>query len=280
MQVQSWIGTVAIQTSGEFLEKIGEDRLIAFRKELSLAIAREVNEKTETEGAILFPAGYFKTENPIENGSIPDNVKDCIEEVSNRLSELESDIVICLGIDGRVDGSLKIEDPPKDQIALAVGKDGIISAGRKFYPRDKERGRIQLGKATTSERIFALGGKQHYLAVCYDIFGVKHKYPKNPGVDILLNLIHEFTRSEEGSGISYFTRLGLGGASSEWNCPVYASAFFINRTISEEWPMGVQAGGTVDLGVKYDDIRIKEEVSFRMDRREEKALVKIYKNES
>lgn len=274
--MQSWIGTVAIETSRKFLEKIRDDRLLALRRESLLAIVREINKRTKGEGVVLFPAGYFKTRKRVRNSLIPNNVKDCIGEISDWLSRLERNIIICLGIDGGVKGSLKIEDPPKDQIAVAVGKNGIISVGRKFYPRGKERNRIQVGEATTSERIFPLGRKQYYLAVCYDIFGIKHKHLKNPGVDVILNLIHEFTRRGEGSGMSYFTRLGLGCASSEWSCPVYASAFLINRTISEEWPMGVQYGGTNALRAKYDDIRIEEEESFREDVEEEKVLVKIY----
>lgn len=133
-----------------------------------------------------------------------------------------------------------------------------------------------MGEESTEERIFTLGEMQYYLAVCYDIFGVKHKPSKELEVDAVLNLIHEFTRKGRGSGISYFTRLGLGGASNEWNCPVYASSFFIDRSVPSEWPMGVRYEGKNAIEARYDDLRIEEKGSFQKDIEEGKALIKIH----
>ncbi len=67
-----------------------------------------------------------------------------------------------------------------DQLAIAVNKDEIVALGRKFFPTNYEKDKIQYAENAFSQelnyfRIFKVHEKQFYLAVCYDTFGIKHK---------------------------------------------------------------------------------------------------------
>lgn len=61
MQSENWIGTVGVETSQRFLEKINNGSLLDLRKEELITVNEEIKKRTEGEGIILFPAGYFKT---------------------------------------------------------------------------------------------------------------------------------------------------------------------------------------------------------------------------
>ena len=80
---------------------------------------------------------------------------------------------------------------------MSVNQDGILAAGRKFYPTEVEKPRIKrassfLEKEYGCERIFTAVNKKFYMAVCYDIFGINKIKGKNPEVDAVLNLVHRF----------------------------------------------------------------------------------------
>jgi hypothetical protein len=124
------------------------------------------------------------------------------------------------------------------------------------------------------------------MAVCYDVFGLK-KLP-NPGVNIILNTIHQFTprckckgakcKCGAASGDVDFARKGLAGASKAWNSPVFGSVVFFNRSIPQKWPSGVywNQGHKSVQKWKYKNNPIKEEDEFELLIKEGVALVRIY----
>lgn len=157
--------------------------------------------------------------------------------VQAKLCSALGDNVACIGIDGR---------KGRDQIALAISKQGIVAAARKFHPTDYDRSiRIAaaddyLAKEEGFARIFSVGGTKLYLAVCNDVFGLPQRWLENPGVDAVLGLIHGFyPRGQGGSGDVDFARKGLAGASKQWGCPAFASAVFFDRPVPPAWPSGI-----------------------------------------
>jgi hypothetical protein len=185
---------------------------------------------------ILFPGGYFNS-GKREAKTIYNAV---FKQIREHLQLIDRDIVVCVGIDGRMGRYY-----PKDQLALAIRKKGIVAIGRKFHPTDDEEGVIEEAQNHKSlesgnSRYFLFKERRFYLAVCNDIFGIREKGLKNPDIDIVLNAVHQFTpRGEEGSGDVYFARWGFAGASKQWECPVFGSAVFFKRNIPPKWPSGV-----------------------------------------
>lgn len=218
-----------------------------FDPDLYFTILRDISKKADI---ILFPAGYFHYVN--SNEYTQETLELIVDEITNILKESEKLIVVCLGVD---------VDNQNDQIALAIDNSGIISKARKFHPTQGEKGYIRISKDYLEnedkyERTFEIKNKKFYLAVCYDIYGIRQKSLDNPGVDYILNLIHGFYPKEEGkSGDVYFARLGLGGASKQWDCPVFASATFIRRDIPKNWPSGFMLkDNNVNLqSISYED---------------------------
>lgn len=183
--------------------------------------------------AVIFPAGLFRVTGNKNASSAVSKYAGCVIKI---LRELDSDTVACFGIDGR--GS-------KDQLAIAVTKNEIIGVGRKFHPTNYERERISFAKNYTHgdsgySRIIDIKGRKAFLAVCYDGFGISQNKLKNPGVDLVFNLVHGFyPRGEGGSGDVDFARKGFAGASKQWGCPVFGAAVFFDRPIPGKWPTGV-----------------------------------------
>ena len=174
-----------------------------------------------------------------------------------------------------------------DQIGLAVDRDGIIAIGRKFHPAPQEKGHIKLADDYLSEedgksRIFELNGVKYFMCVCYDTYGLRHLDLPNPGVDVVLNLVHSiYPRSSP----SYFAKHGLAGASRQWGCPVFGAVVFFGCRILENWPTGVcwNMGDISTRNWRYVDnpVRSKDEfyLKIKKDRphaNEDIALVKIY----
>ena len=180
---------------------------------------------------ILFPAGFYNT-----NNAAKDLYSSISEQTMNLLNSYSLDSIVCLGIDGRND---------RDQVALAISNQGIIAAGRKFFPTDQEKGYITLSENFLSgedgfSRIFEKWGKKLYLAVCYDGFGIRKLGLKNPGVDIVLDLAHGFfQKGEGGSGDVYFAKHGFAGSSKQWSCPTFGAAVFFQRNVPPQWPTGI-----------------------------------------
>lgn len=78
------------------------------------------------------------------------------------------------------------------------------------------------------------------MAVCYDGFGIKKQNIKNPGVDVILDLVHRFPPiGEDISGDVLFAKHGFAGAAKHWGCPTLGAAVFYNSDIPSKWPTGV-----------------------------------------
>lgn len=237
-------------------------------------------------GVVLFPGGYFNSGRK-KAYTIFNSVTNQLKE---KLRKINRNIIVCLGVDGWV-GAGYPKDYPKDQLAIAVNKKEIIAVGRKFHPTEDEKDEIHFAPTYQSledgkSRLFTLNGRQYFMAVCYDVFGLK-KLP-NPGVNIILNTIHQFTprckckgakcKCGAASGDVDFARKGLAGASKAWNSPVFGSVVFFNRSIPQKWPSGVywNQGHKSVQKWKYKNNPIKEEDKFELLIKEGVALVRIY----
>ena len=175
-----------------------------------------------------------------------------------------------------------------DQIGLAVDRDGLIAIGRKFHPAPQERGHIKLADDYLSEedgksRIFELNGVKYFMCVCYDTYGLRHKYLSNPDVDVVLNLVHSVYPVGEGSsGASYFAKHGLAGASKQWGCPVFGAVVFFRCSILENWPTGVywNQGDVSTVNWRYTNNPVKYGDKFEIGTedgiKEGLALIRIY----
>jgi hypothetical protein len=237
------------------------------RKNLLLQLINSLDNKADL---LLLPAGFFKQENDIEHFEYL-----FTNEIEDELNRYDSNMIVCLGFDG---GS------KSDQIGFAVSKNGIIGAGRKFYPTEGEDGFIRLAENYLSkeigiERIFNIRNKKFYIAICYDGLGIRKKKLSNPGVDSILNLVHGFNPKGEGnSGDVYFAKHSFAGSSKQWGCPTFGAAVFEKRVISPNWPTGVlwDQGDKSTNNWKYDDNAISPESEEYISGKFEKALVRIF----
>ncbi len=275
----TWVATVLLQSNSRFghTDNYNRERALG-------AILDEIDRKTKGDGVVLFAGGYFNSGKKRANTLF----NTIIESVKKKLKEINKNIIICLGIDGEMG-----KDYPKDQIAIGVSKNGILAIGRKFYPTKEEKKQIHLAQSPQAlelgyPRIFSLNGKRFFLAVCYDIFGIKQKKLANPRVDVVLNTIHQFTpRCEcEGdickcgaaSGDVYFAKNGLAGASKQWSCSVFGSVVFFKRNIPHKWPSGVywNKGSKSTQRWKYKDNPIEPKAIFGVNVEEGISSVRIY----
>ena len=274
--LNGWVATVTLRSDNDTDYSNGE-RMRAL-SEIVGSIAKE----TSGDGVILFPGGWFCTDK-----EKPSTIYDWIEkQVGGILEATEAHVIACIGIDGSAKASCG-----KTQVGLAVDKAGIKAIGRKFHPAPQERGYVNLADDYLSEedeksRIFELNGVKYFMCVCYDIYGIRHGNLPNPGVDVVLNLVHCFYPVGKGpSGTSFFAKWGFAGASKQWSCPVFGTAVFFSCNIPENWPTGVhwnqgskntkkwryadnpiRSGGDFCLKIKKDRPNVNEDI----------ALVKIY----
>ena len=265
---KEWIATIVLQSNEKYSN---EERMNVLSK-----VAESILEKSSGNGIILFPGGMFSTgENEAKT-----YYNEVEETVKNILSKTERNIVVCVGIDGSVD----TEGYSHDQIGIAVSKKGVEAIGRKFHPAPQEREHVKLAEKYLSKeggksRIFNLNGIKYFMCVCYDSYGLRQKDLPNPGVDIVLNLVHCFYLKGEGpSGDSYFAKHGLAGASKQWSCPVFGAAVFFNHKNPENWPSGVywNQGDKSTVNWRYADNPIKPKVNFEINVKDDVAFVKIY----
>lgn len=232
-------------------------------------VVKSVVKQSTGEGVILFPAGMFYTEEK-QASTFYNRVQETLIPV---LKQTNDHVIVCTGVDSA-----------RDQIAIAVDKTGIIAKGRKFYTAPGEA-QIELAPNYSTEedgesRIFELNGTRYYMCVCYDIFGLRHKDLPNPGVDVVLNLVHCFYQPGEGpSGLALFAKHGLAGASKQWKCPVFAAAVFFKPNIPEHWPTGVywNQGDKSTIFWRFADNPIKPADSLKTEVEEGAALVRMYK---
>ena len=214
------IATVIIQSKNKFSN---QSRLKLLEK-----VLKNISDKIDV---ILLPAGFLET------NKIASSLYSFAINKTKRLINLYSrNIIICLGIDGR-DG--------KDQMGLAINANGLLALARKFHPSPDDSKSMLKAKSFLStehnkQRIFRVKKRKFYIAICYDGFGIKQKHLSNPGVEIILDLVHGFwPQGQGGSGDVYFAKHGFAGSSKQWNCPTFGSVVFFNRDIPENWPTGV-----------------------------------------
>jgi hypothetical protein len=221
-------------------------------------------------GIIIFPGGTYKYNKVTES-----NVKEVGEKVKNYINKSKQDIIVCLGVDSN-DG--------KDQIGIAISKDGIIAVGRKFHPAPGEEYKLNKAKTENEKefgygRTFEFNGYKCFLAVCYDGFGIKKQKLKNNGVNVIIDLIHAFyPKGEGGSGDVYFAKHGLAGAAKEWDCPTFGAAVFFNRQIPPNWQSGVvwNQGSLSTQKWKYEDNPLKIHKILKHDFKNENIEVRTY----
>ena len=162
---------------------------------------------------LIFPAGYYTTK-----GRPSTRHESFAEQTREMITAAKREIIVCFGIDGRA-----TKDQVKDQIAVAIGSNGLIATARKFQPTADEDGFIDvasdpfIGEGQHS-RIFEIGGKRVYLAVCCDSYGIRQQSLENPDIDMIFNLVHKFNpRPEPCSSTQYFAMYGFAGSSRESN---------------------------------------------------------------
>lgn len=209
--------------------------------------------ETEGDGVIVFPGGWFSADEG-EARSLYEWVE---KNVRNILSRNERNIVVCIGIDGRV------TQHAKDQIGIAISKKGIEAIGRKFCSAPDEEKHVDVAKSYLStedgkSRVFELNGRKYFLCACYDCFGIRKRGISNFGIDVILDLVHGFG-GDYGKGTPYFAKLGFSWTSKLWNCVVFGAAVFFHPIKPKNWPSGVywNQGNKSIRKWKYEDNPIK-----------------------
>ncbi len=170
------------------------------------------------------------------------------------------------------------------QRAAAVTSSGVQALARKIFPHSDEADYLERAPAWDAQeeglgRIFEFHGRRAFLAVCYDVFGIKRLKPGNPRVDAVLSTVHGFVpKGNPGSGESMFARHGFAGASMEWRVPVFASAVFNERRVPNSWPSGVhckeRAVSTKQWS--YSKNRISPAATLEMELEQERAVVRVF----
>lgn len=258
---KDWIATAILESRASF---DNDSRLRDLKK-----IVAEMLLSCSGPGVILFPGGHFSS-----GTRKPDTLYSWIEkELVSIINESKRDLVLCVGIDGSLLGDGL---SPKDQIAIAVTRDGIVSKGRKFAPTKGEAALINkasnhLATEDGLSRIFEFSGKRYYLAVCYDTCGISNLNKPNPGCNAILNFVHRFEPKGEGpSGDVQYARKVFSGASKQWVVPVYASVVFFRRAIPDRWPSGVLWNQDAKMSVsdwryEYNPMRPSKSFSVKID---------------
>lgn len=274
--MSTFLATVTLESCSDKDAEKNEDRLTC-----TLAIADRLAATVPGDCVVLFPGGWFHTGGAPATG-ILETVTSRIQE---RLAIYPREMVLCFGIDGL----MTPDRYDRDQLGLAVGSSGLLALGRKFH---RSKGDIEgdviavkdhLVREQGYDRIFTLNGHRFFLAVCYDIKGFADRHLANPGADVVLNLVHFFYMPKEEShlsAVSDFTRKIVPNASRRWGCPVFTTATFVRRRITEKyrtgmyWRMGAKQ-------IKYcrtdeNSLRPIDELGFRCQAAEGEAEVLIY----
>lgn len=216
-------------------QRSGSDDEPETRLEATASVLTSVVGAIPGEVVVVFPAGWFSS-----GAEPPDELIDWVEgEVAVLVQGHKNRVAVTLGVDGR-----RTDHGTLDQLAFAITSDGIVGVARKFFAasdempdlakswRDGERDR---------SRIVTLFGTRYYLAVCYDVFGIKRLADVKAETDAVLVHVHGFgPKGEPGSGEGLFARHGFAGASQAWGAPVFGSVTFYNRRVPATWPSGVR----------------------------------------
>ena len=224
---------------------------------------------------VLLPGGYLGS--GIDRHEDLANILGILQnQVSAKIRDACTNTCVCLGVDGG-DG--------RDQLAVAVTRDGIQAIGRKFHPApgddNLKRALDYIYPEAGYQRILSFGEKRWYLSVCYDIFGISQLKLKNPGVEIILNMAHQFWPHNSpvpAKGDNYFARLGFAGASKQWDCPVFGTAVFFGKLIPEQWPTGVlwKSGAKLPRQCRYKDNQLWPQEKFNITSEIAKVLIRRY----
>lgn len=233
-----------------------------------------IRETDGTADVLLFPAGYFTTKSRPST-----HLESFAEQTRELIASAQHEIIVCFGIDGRA-----TKDQVKDQTAVAIGPNGVIASARKFQPTEDEDGFIDIAPGPfigegQHPRIFEIGGKRVFLAVCYDSYGIRQRSLENPDIDMIFNLVHKFNpRPEPCSSTQYFAMYGFAGASRGWDCPTFDAAVFFNSPILPRWPTRVlwNQGAKAIKSWRYSDNPLKVLLEFEVNNTTEKALVRVY----
>lgn len=262
---QVWVATVLLESNGE---PTNSTRLECLRD-----ITRAILGVTEGDLVVLFPGMWFNAGHDPASTLYP-----WIEEsVRGILPEEPRRVVVCVGADGR---------ESRDQIAVAVAREGIIALGRKFHPQENERGYVILAKdyRTLEEgkpRVFPLGDRQFFLCACYDSHAIAQGLVPKPhaGRFVVLTLVHLFLPKGEGlSGVRYYATYGFAGASRAWDCPVFGSAVFRRRKV-RDWPSGVVwvSGSKSTRDWSYAENGIQPANELRLEVPEGEVVVRLFR---
>ena len=232
------ICTAIIQITGDIWDETPNDTKYELLSDILIKLSKSTD-------LLILPAGYINS-----NSNRPEKIIEESEQTVKKLIKKHNpNLIICFGIDGRDN---------KDQLAIALNKNGIVSLGRKFHHMNKE---VQLANSPfdleqNKQRHFQIKNRKPYLAVCYDIYGISQKKLINQcNCDLIIGLIHRFDNT---GGDSDFARKGLAGASKQWGVHSYASAVFCDDRDPSNWPSGVKwvHGKASVKDFNYDQIRI------------------------
>lgn len=281
----TYLATVTLESGSDKNSEKNEERL-----NCALAVADRVTSTVPGDCVVLFPGGWFHT------GSAPADriIASVAAEMQERLATYPNDLVLAFGIDGL----MTVEGYDRDQLGLAVGRQGLIALGRKFHLSGGDKlGNVikaesHLAREQGYNRVFALNGRRFFIAVCYDIKGPDALRLPNPGVDVILNMVHYFfpppPRGEKKdpnaerplSGVSDNVRKLVAGASKQWKCPAFATATFVNRGITEKYRTGMywRMGGESVMKCEMDDNSLRPVVGlgFRQPCPEGTAEIRVY----
>jgi hypothetical protein len=265
-----WVAVVVLQSNGDY---DNNSRLVVLER-----ACEAVAELTQGDGVILFPAGWFRAGRQQARRLYP-WLKEHVPAILKRWNRR---LIGCVGVDGRIRPS---DEVPRDQIAVAIGSDGIVALGRKFFPTSAETGYTEIAPNPGAvedgrQRTFELGGVRYFLCMCYDVFGVRKMPLPNPGAHVILDLAHGFWLKGEGpSGTSFFARHGFAGASREWRCPVFGTGVFFSRPIPPAWPSGVywNQGAKSTQKWRYDDNPLRPIDERQLEVPEGPVVVRFYR---
>lgn len=284
----TYIATVTLESRSDKSSEKNGDRL-----DCALAIADRVASSVPGKCVILFPGGWFHT------GSAPADgiITSVTAPMQERLEAYSHDLVLAFGIDGL----MTAEGFDRDQLGLAVSRQGLLALGRKFYlsKEDKEGDVIKAESNFAREqgynRVFTFNGRRFFIAVCYDARGIialRLENPESGKIDVILNMVHFFYQpltpeerkdpnvERRPSGVIYNVRNLVAGASRQWECPAFATATFVNRGITEKYRTGMywRMGDASVTKCAIDDnsLRPLEGLGFRQACSEGTAEVRVY----
>jgi hypothetical protein len=127
--------------------------------------------------------------------------------------------------------------------------------------------------------VFTLHGKNYYVAVCYDSFGIRKGAIAPRNIDAIVDLVHGFHPKGIGdSGDVYFAKHGFAGASKQWGCPVFGAAVFFRRDNTDNWPSAVywdQAEKSTQRW-RYTDNPLSPRIVRQLAAKEGVATVRVY----